>query len=1052
MSGVGAGGSSAAASGLGQSLGAAAGNAAAYGGGAPGATATATATATTSAAAASSSSSASASASASATAASMQWPVWNPALMMGSMAGYSAEQWAALQQQNWQQWAQWQEQYARWQMQYGDKYSEQLTTLNNYAVGTQPPLPPANPSEARPPPPPDGPPPQIPKQPDGPDPSKNQTAHGFNSANGSNRAYYSYQGTSTAKPQYGAKKGKNATPDEYKYAEGVQWNEDGTVKIDTRQNDYHQYAKAGYSNDNSWYNQTQAAATYAYQNNVVNISEEEKQFDIQFKKWEEEFEAWKQQNINHPDKVAYQEYEKKFQACRAQLMERKEQMRAKRMATMMSQKPPLIPDHMRNSTAIPYYQSNQNFVSKQSSVGSVDKNFHSYDSNAMRGDNVDNYVSDNTNVFGKQGIGKSIPGLDLVPEEYSRRNNVTEIVDITDDKPASSKRPDLKAISKGINNILGDQKLLNMLSIVSQHKNDGNNAHSSKRPGSRWIDDISNANSSNSQTKYSNNTTQQYSYGDSPAQSYPQTSYSNTSQIPSLLDPLPFPPPFLQNNNQTSAQPEADKFSSAQSRLRANDSSEMDYNEPSMYRHDAYRTDQQYGNQDEYYEEADHGSFNVDNDRPPNDIGPAARPLWMDYPILEPATIVDYQHESLGPSIDFLEPVQTFDYGHMSSNKGIAKDDTKSNSSWSEYDNHKKNDSKNNDFQNRGLNDNDNLNDNSYYKTKNLEERYRDGDRSRRADRNCGRNRDYDKRDERSRNRYNEDRNRYRDRRDKYNRQSNSKERTLKKPGDAKSQSPRDDFSDKKDDKMSNMMDLQNVVMIDDILESPGREVRPEKIVIILRGLPGSGKSYLAKLIKDREIENGGSAPRILSMDDYFMSETEVSIEDPDTGRRSKKREMKYEYDESMEAVYISSLAKAFKRTIADGFFPFVIVDSINDQYDHYAEMDNIAKQYGFKVYICEMDVDVHTCHKRNIHDRKLEDIEMLNSNWSPIPSRFTTLDTTTLLQVAGIDHVQMEDVSDGDIDDQPPEPTPNDEEERDSTALANHCDTQQAPWKTSSS
>lgn len=53
-----------------------------------------------------------------------------------------------------------------------------------------------------------------------------------------------------------------------------------------------------------------------------------------------------------------------------------------------------------------------------------------------------------------------------------------------------------------------------------------------------------------------------------------------------------------------------------------------------------------------------------------------------------------------------------------------------------------------------------------------------------------------------------------------------------------------------------------------------------------MTGLPGSGKSYLAKLIKDREIENGGSAPRILSMDDYFMSETEVSIEDPDTGRR----------------------------------------------------------------------------------------------------------------------------------------------------------------------
>lgn len=58
----------------------------------------------------------------------------------------------------------------------------------------------------------------------------------------------------------------------------------------------------------------------------------------------------------------------------------------------------------------------------------------------------------------------------------------------------------------------------------------------------------------------------------------------------------------------------------------------------------------------------------------------------------------------------------------------------------------------------------------------------------------------------------------------------------LKKPEDAKPPSPRDDFSDQKDDKMSNTVDPKNIVMIDDILESPGREVRPEKIVIILRG------------------------------------------------------------------------------------------------------------------------------------------------------------------------------------------------------------------------
>jgi YLP motif-containing protein 1 len=37
----------------------------------------------------------------------------------------------------------------------------------------------------------------------------------------------------------------------------------------------------------------------------------------------------------------------------------------------------------------------------------------------------------------------------------------------------------------------------------------------------------------------------------------------------------------------------------------------------------------------------------------------------------------------------------------------------------------------------------------------------------------------------------------------------------------------------------------------------------------------GSGKSYLAKALRDLEVENGGNAPRIHSMDDYFMIEVE---------------------------------------------------------------------------------------------------------------------------------------------------------------------------------
>jgi pantothenate kinase-related protein Tda10 len=37
----------------------------------------------------------------------------------------------------------------------------------------------------------------------------------------------------------------------------------------------------------------------------------------------------------------------------------------------------------------------------------------------------------------------------------------------------------------------------------------------------------------------------------------------------------------------------------------------------------------------------------------------------------------------------------------------------------------------------------------------------------------------------------------------------------------------------------------------------------------------GSGKSYLAKGLRDVEVINGGNAPRIHSIDDYFMTEVE---------------------------------------------------------------------------------------------------------------------------------------------------------------------------------
>ena len=45
---------------------------------------------------------------------------------------------------------------------------------------------------------------------------------------------------------------------------------------------------------------------------------------------------------------------------------------------------------------------------------------------------------------------------------------------------------------------------------------------------------------------------------------------------------------------------------------------------------------------------------------------------------------------------------------------------------------------------------------------------------------------------------------------------------------------------------------------------------------MILRGLPGSGKSFVAKNLKAKEADMSSETPRILSIDDYFEVDGEV--------------------------------------------------------------------------------------------------------------------------------------------------------------------------------
>ena len=121
-------------------------------------------------------------------------------------------------------------------------------------------------------------------------------------------------------------------------------------------------------------------------------------------------------------------------------------------------------------------------------------------------------------------------------------------------------------------------------------------------------------------------------------------------------------------------------------------------------------------------------------------------------------------------------------------------------------------------------------------------------------------------------------------------------------------------------------------VRVDSLVQLPGRLSRPPRLAVILRGLPGAGKSHVAKLLKEKETEQGADAPRTMALDDYFECDGE------------------YEYEAEMEPAYRGSLEKSFKKNVDGGLFPFLIVDAINEKVDHFRGMWSHAKQNGFEV------------------------------------------------------------------------------------------------------
>jgi len=205
----------------------------------------------------------------------------------------------------------------------------------------------------------------------------------------------------------------------------------------------------------------------------------------------------------------------------------------------------------------------------------------------------------------------------------------------------------------------------------------------------------------------------------------------------------------------------------------------------------------------------------------------------------------------------------------------------------------------------------------------------------------------------------------------------------------------------------------------------PGRSSRPARLAIVLRGAPGSGKSWAAKRLRDLEVQHGGAAPRIHSIDDYFMQEKESVL--VEKGVRRKVMTEEYEYEAEMEEAYAADLLKVFRRTVAERKFALVIVDAPNLKAAALAGFWEAGQKAGYDIFVAQaLESRAAKCHERNIHDRSLEDIDKALAGMEAAPDIYQKLDLEPLLCVQAGDGKAIKEVEmemDGDAADDPAAP-----------------------------
>ncbi|CAG9467277.1 unnamed protein product [Pedinophyceae sp. YPF-701] len=186
----------------------------------------------------------------------------------------------------------------------------------------------------------------------------------------------------------------------------------------------------------------------------------------------------------------------------------------------------------------------------------------------------------------------------------------------------------------------------------------------------------------------------------------------------------------------------------------------------------------------------------------------------------------------------------------------------------------------------------------------------------------------------------------------------------------------------------------------------PGRLARPERLVVVLRGIPGSGKSHVARAIRDLEVGAGAEPPRIHSLDDYFTVDSD-SDDDGDDKRGSRARPAgdaaarpdvsrapRYNYDAAMEPQYRALLMKSFARTLQNRHHSLVVLDAPNLTVAELQGCLTACSSQRYEGLVLEAPVrDPAEAAAQGVHGRSQREVEEACARLEPCPSYIQQID-----------------------------------------------------------